>query len=355
MREELKSALCDYWCHQYSEARDLQVDNCKQFHGGASRDTYGLTLHYRVGEDALQKNLVLRIMPEGCLLSEEISQVETEFAAMRALEGSGIPVPRAYFLERDTRWMGQPFIVLEEITGCEASASGLTKEPYCHRASQIGRRFYSLMGTLATIDHTATELARRFEAPELDACWSRELAVWEQEATGHGGLPPMPVLAAAQRWLHANPPPPAPRLSLVHGDFRAGNFLYNAAGEIEAILDWELCHLGDPHEDLAWSMLPAWSGGEPNPGRMLTREESISQWEGASGLRVDPVSLHWWEVFANMKLVIALACGGVEFRQRRNLNPQLVVASWYAQNLAMNTLAKLLAAHSQGEHHAPDC
>ena len=67
-------------------------------------------------------------------------------------------------------------------------------------------------------------------------------------------LEPQPIIRAAIRWLRANPPPPPERVSVVHGDYRVGNFLYTKEG-IHGIVDWEMAHLGDPLEDLAWSFM----------------------------------------------------------------------------------------------------
>ena len=58
-------------------------------------------------------------------------------------------------------------------------------------------------------------------------------------------LTPQPIARAAIRWLRRSPPPHPRRLSVVHGDYRTGNFLFDAEGRIRAILDWEMCHLGD--------------------------------------------------------------------------------------------------------------
>ena len=71
-------------------------------------------------------------------------------------------------------------------------------------------------------------------------------------------LEPQPITRAAIRWLRANPPPPAQRISVVHADYRTGNFLVDERGTIRGILDWELAHLGDPLEDLAWGINRVW-------------------------------------------------------------------------------------------------
>ena len=74
----------------------------------------------------------------------------------------------------------------------------------------------------------------------------------------------------------------------MHGDYRTGNFLFDGEGNIRAILDWEMAHLGDPLEDLAWALDPLWSHGDPShPAGTVTREQAIAMWEEASGLKAE--------------------------------------------------------------------
>jgi len=83
---------------------------------------------------------------------------------------------------------------------------------------------------------------------------------------------------------------------------RAGNFLFDRKGEIRGILDWEMMHLGDPLEDLGWSMNRLWSWSEPERnGFMIPREEGVKIWEEASGFKADLDALFWWELFASVK------------------------------------------------------
>ena len=68
-----------------------------------------------------------------------------------------------------------------------------------------------------------------------------------------------PSCAPRSAGLRRTPPPPAQKISVVHGDYRTGNFLHDGDGVIRGILDWEMAHLGDPLEDLAWALDPLWS------------------------------------------------------------------------------------------------
>ncbi|MBS0334182.1 MAG: phosphotransferase, partial [Proteobacteria bacterium] len=128
------------------------------------------------------------------------------------------------------------------------------------------------------------------------------------------------------------PPPPAQKLSVVHGDYRTGNFLFDEAGEIHGVLDWEMAHLGDPLEDLAWGFNPIWRFGRGLPGGLLSKPEAIAIWERASGLRADPKALHWWELFNCVKGQGIWVGSARAFIDGGNREPIMVYPAWWLMN-----------------------
>ncbi len=167
-------------------------------------------------------------------------------------------------------------------------------------------------------------------APE--GCWRRELDYW-QSRIDRNELCPQPVIRAAIRWCRRNPPPPAQKVSVVHADYRTGNFLYDREGEIHGILDWEMAHLGDPLEDLAWSLNPVWCWArDGRVGGLAPRQDAIRIWEKAGGLRADPAALHWWEVFSSVKGQAIWVSSAKEFSDGKNQDPILALAAWLMGN-----------------------
>ena len=71
---------------------------------------------------------------------------------------------------------------------------------------------------------------------------------------------PLPSFELGLRWLARNQPDPPAHHTMIHGDVRTGNIMVSPTG-LEAILDWEGCHTGDPHEDLAWLCVRTWRFG----------------------------------------------------------------------------------------------
>jgi aminoglycoside phosphotransferase (APT) family kinase protein len=110
----------------------------------------------------------------------------------------------------------------------------------------------------------------------------------------------IPTFELALRWLADNLPA-TPEISLVHGDFRIGNFIVDEEGLV-AVLDWELSHLGDPMEDLGWLCTRAWRFGGPGEvGGFASRQAFYAAYEAEAGVSLDPAVIHFWEVLGALK------------------------------------------------------
>jgi aminoglycoside phosphotransferase (APT) family kinase protein len=120
---------------------------------------------------------------------------------------------------------------------------------------------------------------------------------------------------------------------VVHADYRTGNFLCDTDGVIHAILDWEMAHLGDPLEDLAWGLNPIWCWArDGRVGGLATRGDAIRIWEQASDLRAEPGALHWWEVFSCVKGQAIWVSSAKEFTSGKNQDPILALSGWLMGN-----------------------
>src|SRR5262249_54387924 len=120
-----------------------------------------------------------------------------------------------------------------------------------------------------------------------------------------------PALEWGLRWLDLNGRP-AREITLVHQDFRTGNYLVDGQG-LTAILDWEFCAWGDPMSDIGWFFAQAWRFGTParEAGGIAARAPFYRGYEAASGRRIDATAVHYWEVAAHVRwAVIALQQAG---------------------------------------------
>lgn len=304
--------------------------------GGASRETY----KFDVEVGGQTRGLILRRDPVGSLIDTER---KLEFAAFRSFHGKGLPVPEAVALEEDGAELERPFFIMGRIDGGKAQ-SPFTLPPYGEHAAAIGEQFYGHLGKIAAADPLTLPIAEATPAPPLDGCWKAALDYWEGVVDADEEHP-QPIIRAAMRRLRANPPPPAQKLSVVHGDYRTGNFLHDGAGKVIALLDWEMAHIGDPLEDLGWAMEPLWCYGETDRvSGMLPRAEAIAIWEQASGLKVDPAAFAWWELFASVKGQAIWISSAREYRAGGLKDPVLGLSGWYTARRQDVILADRLSA-----------
>ena len=125
---------------------------------------------------------------------------------------------------------------------------------------------------------------------------------------------PRPALELALRWLDEHRPAHGGEVTLVHGDFRTGNFLVTPSG-LSAILDWEFARWGTPAEDLAWISVRDWRFGRLDRpvGGFARREELYRAYEQASGRRVDPAEVRWWEIVGNVRWALGSIHQGLRY------------------------------------------
>ncbi len=318
----LEDRIAAYLEHLEPAAAPVRIEGLKRFHGGSSRETFRFTAHDGRGR---VRGLVLRRDPSASLIDTERT---LEFRAYQSFHGTLVPVPEPVALETDDRWLGRPFFLMEEIEGGTA-ASPFAEGVYAGMEDRLGHAVWTILGTIAGADALRLPLAGCVDRPDLDGCWRRELDYWEG-VIDTDELEPQPIVRAAIRFLRRNPPPPAPKLSVVHGDFRSGNFLYGEDGTVRAVLDWEMAHLGDPHEDLAWAMDPLWSHNTPDrPAGLLPRGQALRLWQQASGLLVNEASLRWWSVFAALKGMAIWISAAKEYSTGANTDPVLAFSGLY--------------------------
>ena len=336
MSDELSARLQSYLVATFG-ASDLRVEDLSRIHGGASRETYRFRARYSEGGATLDRALILRRDPPASLIETDRS---TEFRAYQAFHRLGFPVPEPLALETGGAVLDRPFFIMEEIETCTV-ASILAADPYGAHRERIGNQFFSLLGRIAAADPDAIGLGDLEGAREH--CWQHELRRWTR-VIEEDEREPQPIAHAAIRWLRRNPPPPAQKVSVVHGDFRTGNFLFDSEGNIRGILDWEMAHLGDPLEDLAWALDSLWSHGDPSrPAGTIPREQAIETWEQTSELRFDPVAFAWWEVFASFKGLGIWISAAREYAEGRNSDPVNAFSGWYCLAFHNKVLADRLS------------
>ena len=278
MSDELAAALAKVLAPVLGD--DVVVANLRPLTGGASRMTWA----FDAVTDGAGRALILRTGPPddvhaGMELEARVHALATE---------AGAPVPRVLLADNSPAALGNPFLVCDEIGG-----------------ETIARKVHRTLderGRQRLLQQCAQALAAIHSANPYGVGLTQQ----DQLAEWRGRLDEMGDTTAtfewAFRWLADHRPPPAQR-RLVHGDFRMGNLIVDGS-HLAAVLDWELVHIGEPYEDLAWFCIRAWRFGAPEhlgAGGLGSVEGFLSAYEAASGSTVDRVAFRWWLILATLR------------------------------------------------------
>ena len=225
---------------------------------------------------------VLRRAPSAEMMAGRALDHPGEAALIRAAHSCGVIAPEVLVELEPADGLGSGF-VMRALPGTPDPAMILA-------GSEPTLLLDDLAHELAAIHAVPTA---GLPAPALDT--AAALADLKARFIAYGG--DRPVLALALRWLEGNlPAPTEPRL--VHGDFRLGNLLVEH-GRLTGVLDWELAHLGDTHEDLAYGFMTVWRFSRPDrPAFGLGSIDALTQaYTAHGGAPVDPARLRFWLIY----------------------------------------------------------
>jgi aminoglycoside phosphotransferase (APT) family kinase protein len=291
--------------------------------GGAFEDveplgggTQNVLVRFRRGG----REYVLRRGPRH-LRTRSNSVLRREARVLAALDGTDVPAPRVIAACPDENVMhGAVFYLMTPVEGFNASVT--LPEPHASdpvMRHEMGLNAARALSALGAVDHEAVGLSG-FGKPE--GFLERQVGRWMSELDGYSAMdgypgPDIPGLEKVAEWLEAHRPGTW-RPGIMHGDYHLANLMYAPDGpEIAAIVDWEMCTIGDPLVDLGW-LLATWpdhgdmsatlagplgdAGGLPGPGELV---DAYAEREAATAGR-DLSSITWYAVLACFKLGIVL-------------------------------------------------
>jgi aminoglycoside phosphotransferase (APT) family kinase protein len=283
---ELASKLASKLARVLAPALDTSVtiENLRALTGGASRTTWA----FDAVTGAQRRSLILRTGPP----DDVHAGMELEARAQAAAAAAGAPVPHILVADDSVAALGNPFLICDEIRG-ETIVRRIQRQLDA-ADGQTGRT--RLLGQCAQ----ALAAIHRADAQIPGLSREDELLEWRERLDAMGDT--TATFEWAFRWLAARRPQPSATV-LVHGDYRMGNLIVNGS-DLAAVLDWELVHLGEAYEDLAWFCIRAWRFGAPaslGAGGLGSIESFLRDYEQASATTVDRVAFHWWLVLATLR------------------------------------------------------
>jgi aminoglycoside phosphotransferase (APT) family kinase protein len=256
------------------------------------------------------RKLILRVGPPNGLFAPY--SVLPQVLALQSMAGTRVPVPALVSFDQAGAEIGFPFFICEHVEG-EVPAPWAGSELDEGHRRDIARQFIAILGELHKLDWRERPLAS-LQGDGREREEIRAISVW-RASLARPTARYYPLLDWGGRWLAENCPQP-PRRTIVHGDYRIGNFLERER-KITAILDWELTHLGDPHEDLAWALMPTFNAGSRKLYGVVERQEVVDLYQRASGIPISAKSLAFYEAFALYQAAAIQMCAVRAFEVER--------------------------------------
>jgi aminoglycoside phosphotransferase (APT) family kinase protein len=306
------------------------VSNVRRMAGGASKEHFSFEL---LAGGQPPERLVLRMDPLESIVETCRYREAEVFAAVRAV----VPTPTTRFLDGGGTHLGQPGIVTPFIagvtkpptSGAGVTGVGTTLSPQWRE--KITGQFVGNLARLHAFDWKKAQLPH-FQAPTAHPAQAALWQVnWWNRVWRDDYFDPYPLMTLAQRWMRGRLPE-TDDLVLLHGDYRIGNFLFDPeSGEFNAILDWELAHIGDFHEDLGWFTQRLFAvideNGVMRCGDLMTKDELIASYEAATGRMVNRRTLAFYELLSAYKAAAVNLATGPAAAMRGN-NHQDVLLAW---------------------------
>lgn len=234
------------------------------------------------------EDFVLRRAPSAAMMEGRAIGHDIEAAAIRMVHAVGVLAPEIVVELEEADGLGTGF-VMRALPGTPDPRAILSDNAGEADGRNLAGQLARELAGIHSVDHAALPPG----LPTLDpAAGVAGLRTQFEEAGGD-----RPVVALALRWLEDNLPGPT-EPALIHGDYRLGNVLVSG-NDLTGVLDWELAHLGDPHEDLAYACMTVWRFARidrPAVG-LASLDDWFAAYEAAGGRAVDRTRFNWWLVY----------------------------------------------------------
>ena len=305
------------------------VTDVRRLSGGANMESW----RFECGSMAY----VLRRAPSAQWLAGRSLDMAGEARLIRHAAAGGVPAPEVVLELCDDDALGIGFI-MDCLPGTADPEVVLASPP------ALATEIATAMARIHALDPGAVD-----HLPRLDAA----TGVARLTAQFHAAGGDRPIIALGLAWLQANLPP-AVSPCVVHGDLRIGNVMVEA-GHLSGVLDWELAHLGDGHEDLAYGCMTVWRFGRlDKPGLGLTDVATLARaYEAAGGEPFDPARFRFWLVYRTVWWALGCLDMGRAWRSGADRSLERVVVARRAPEQELDLLLLIEADAPAAERSRP--
>lgn len=262
---------------------ECEIVGLTRLSAGASRETWSFDA---VADDSVNQFIMQRARGGAA----HTGQCSAEAAVLAYARRGGVTVPEIVLAEAAPNALGRDYTIARRLDG-ESIPRRILRDA---RFEAARHSFVADCARELAAIHALDPGPMEGQLSEIGDPVEAQRVAYESFEDPH------PVFDLAFRWLADNRPEPI-RACVVHGDFRIGNLLISESG-ITAVLDWELCHVGDPRSDLGWLCARAWRfGGSGEVGGIGSEVDLLAAYEAAGGVVVGPDELRWWELLATLR------------------------------------------------------
>lgn len=277
---------------------DAAIEAPKPLSGGAIQENWRIVC--RLG-DGSQREFALRKDALATIASSRAR--DEEFALLKAAHDAGVLVPEPIGFCDDEGVIGARFALMALVPGVGLGPRVVKDHALGGDRHALAERLGRELAKIHTIRPPRPDLAFLGE-PSPDPARAEVAAM--RTALDRLGVA-RPTLEWGLRWAELSAPA-SPRPTLVHRDFRTGNYMVDERG-LTAVLDWEFAGWGDPMSDIGWFCAECWRFGRPDleAGGIAPRADFYRGYEAESGVAIDGEIVRYWEIMAHLRwAVIAL-------------------------------------------------
>lgn len=276
---------------------------------GLSDETGVLRFESADGEELV---LVVRVFRPGAVARHEV-RPERLHRLLTALSVTNVPVPPPLWFDGAPELFGGPYNVVSWVPGTAVVPWSPEGRRYLAEAGAgpIGELFCRALADIHAVDWRGAALSfLGVPGPGKGFALSRvdELDAYLRRVRAE----PEPILVDGIGWLRANVPAAA-RLSLLHGDYRTGNMLFDGP-RISAVIDWEFAAIGDPLYDLGWVCCLSNRMGSDLVCMLLPEDVFLARYERYTGLPVDRAALRFWVLYHQVRHAVMWLEAGRSFQ-----------------------------------------
>jgi len=266
-----------------------ELTEAQRLSGGASMETWAFTVQGQAGAE----RLILR--HRSAPFDEETARsvsLATEAALIQATAANGARVPQVRHVCDAADGLGEAYVMVRvdgETLGKKIVADARFDAVRPQLARQCGE-------SLVAIHKTAPPAGLKLKAVDGAA----ELDRYEEVYRATGAR--RPILELAFQYLRKHTPAPV-EPTLLHGDFRNGNIMFDPETGVAAVLDWELAHIGDPAEDMGWICTNSWRFGRPDRpvGGFGDYADLLAGYAAAGGRDIELSRVRFWQMLGSLR------------------------------------------------------